>query len=257
MTERKEIFNDVLNTTQRSTAELAVDSTPDATLDLVTISFFNNPAYSRTKPPQSNATYGVPRAKKREKKRAEEFEVQQLLALAELRYLEDIQKLQSAITRSKRMQTMALVGTLATLRPHIHSSFSILQRTYLLKWRHRVREAVRRDPHVRVVKLTYSLALLGQVSQRLLQKSFCIFYERGLTSAVRRRLQPRAMKLSKFVPPPAAVVSNRQLLASIGLNTSEVHSRKIERLDEETKREFKKAMKQRRYQERGLHAPQD
>jgi len=190
------------------------------------------------------------RPKRRERRKAEEFQVERLLALAELRYLEDVRKLQTAIGRNKRLWTVGLVGTVAKVRLRLTRCHPIVQRTFLLKWRDKVQElAGSKEARARIISLAYSLRVLGQVTQRLVQRAFLIFQERGLTAALLRQVQPEHTKLSKYVPPPADSVSNQQLLRSLGLGEPGTEPQALG-LDEGTRLEFRKALRQGRYQER-------
>lgn len=236
----------MLNTTQRSTGP--ADQTTDLNGDLVAINFFHNPAYKRPKALDSALVLQKP--KKKERRKAEVFQVERLLALAELRYLEDIRKLQTAILHNKHLFLTGLVGTIALIRPHFLRCQSTLQRTYLLKWREKAQETreFKYNP-TRTVQLAYNLATISHVTQRLIQRTFLIFKERGMTADLLRKIQPKRTKLSKFVPPETEKVTNERILREIG-GERERGEGKSREMEETAKEEFRRGMRGGRYQER-------
>ena len=112
-----------------------------------------------------------------------------------------------------------------------------------------------KEARARIISLAYNLNVLRQLTQRLVQRAFLIFKERGLTADLLRQIQPEHTKLSKYVPPPADSVSNQQLLHSLGLSDPEEGTGASEiRLDERTREEFRRALRQGRYQERTVRS---
>lgn len=110
-----DLFNDVLITARKTDEQILdnAEESADKTLDFSRMSFFINPAFidvQTSKPFTQSAQYITKKPKKpRAKRNAKIFELQQLLALSEIRYFEETKKLQQAIAKGQYLQNLFLV----------------------------------------------------------------------------------------------------------------------------------------------------
>lgn len=72
------------------------------------------------------------------------IEIEQLLAIAEIRYIEDVRKLQGAISRNIRISNFQIINMLLILRKFIKSFKRLTTKMLFYKWRTNMKRKVRK-----------------------------------------------------------------------------------------------------------------
>jgi hypothetical protein len=207
--DKVDFLQDTLTATQRS-IELSQRDFPEDDRDVEGLQIFSNPAYTQT--PQTDRLEIVGPSKGKPKKNASEFDLQQLLALAELRYIEDSKLLLRGIAASKFKLAVSQTLFMLSLYPRIKQTLRLLALSYLYRWK-----CAAIDNHSKTISRARvkgtAVSLLRLCHRRLLQKAFVIFRESCTTTAFIREIWgDRTHKLSRFVAPPKPKVTTADLL---------------------------------------------
>ncbi|CAG9328409.1 unnamed protein product [Blepharisma stoltei] len=252
-----DLFNDVL-ITARKTDEQVIDSSepePDNTLDFSRMSFFINPAFNdgqMAKPYTHSAQYIPKKLKKsRVKKNAKTFELQQLLAISEIRYFEDTKKLQQAIVRNKSLQTVFLVAFLYKVYPFIKRSVMMVRRVYWNRWKG-INAELGTKPLPSTFKLRGFLNLWRKIMKNQLLRSFVMFKERGILSELQLQYygidSKLRYKISRYVPPPKSLNTNLEKLESMKV----IDPQEKLKFDSKVRKEFSKVIKKKSENDRRI-----
>lgn len=224
-----DIFNDVLTTERRPSLEIGPnksESEPNITLNFSKMSFYVNPTYfggEEAKPYTVSSKY-IPKKKHKRRKSAESAELTQLLALAEIRFLNNVNKIKEAITSNKKIHLMCIINFIKTIYPIIKRLKVLIKKTYWYKWICINRESNSNRPASLAFKLWSFLTLWKKITKRNKMRTFIIFKERGIIyelgiqyygiDSISRK------KLSKYVPPFNKEHSNKARLEKILENSS-------------------------------------
>mmetsp|Transcript_17429 Transcript_17429/g.31466 ORF Transcript_17429/g.31466 Transcript_17429/m.31466 type:complete len:276 (-) Transcript_17429:7861-8688(-) len=211
--------------------------------DVVGLQIFSNPAYSQA--PQTDRIEIVgPQPKRKNKKNTTAFDLKQLLALAELRYIEDTKLLLRGIAAGTKLQHLYMAMLLRLLYPRIKHSMRMLKMSHLYRWKCFAVDNQSTTISRARAKGT-AVSLLRLAHRRNLQKAFIMFRESCTSTAFIREIWgDRDHKLARYIPPPKAKVTT---VDQIKLVFPEEQPKDPEglKLDPSSIREFKAALKQR------------
>ncbi|OMJ66117.1 hypothetical protein SteCoe_37152 [Stentor coeruleus] len=222
-----DIFNDVLTTDYRQSQDITVEKVGidhENDLNNSRMSFFINPAYSASgdiKPYTISSNY-MQKKKNHTTKSSYITELTELLAMAEIRYLDSTYKIKEAIILNRKIYTMRIVNFIIKIYPIIKHLQFLIFKTYWYKW-----ISVHRESNPNRLKsnafIIWSFSLLWKkINKRILLKAFLLYKERGILyqfgiqyygiDSISRQ------KLSKFIPPLIKEESNKNKLDKIVAN---------------------------------------
>jgi hypothetical protein len=231
-----DMFNEVLASDRRLSQEVYEQNEEkfqDKTLDISRISYYVNPIYAQgqiSKPYIVSSQYQS-RKKNPPKKSGYLEELKHLLALAEIRYLENATKLQSAILNSKTLYHLRLINYLKRVYPGIQNMQKMLLKIYLYKWRSKHKdlskslfsfENRKKFEVFQKFKLRSLLLLLEKIKKLNTLKAFISFKERGIINEFCVQYYGieslSKKKLNKFLPPHSKEESNKVKMKKLGLS---------------------------------------
>ena len=136
--EMMDIFNDVLTTERRRSQEFGSEKSEiesDNALNFSKMSFYINPTYSAgqdAKPYTVSSKY-IHKKKQRERKSTHSIELTELLALAEIRFLSNVEQLKQAIVVNKKIYLLRIVNFVIKITPIIEILQKMIKKTYWYK----------------------------------------------------------------------------------------------------------------------------
>lgn len=222
-----DIFNDVLTTDYRQSQDIAiekVDVDHENDLNNSKMSFFINPAYSAAGDvkPYTISSHYMQKKKKNNNKPSYITELTELLAMAEIRYLDCTCKIKEAIILNRKLYTMRVVHFIIKIYPIIKRLKFLIFKTYWYKWIsvHRESNFIRPKSKSFII---WSFSLLWKkINKRILLKAFLLYKERGILYQFGIQYYGidsfSRQKLSKFIPPLIKEESNKNKLDKIVAN---------------------------------------
>jgi hypothetical protein len=232
-----DMFNEVLASDRRLSQEIYEQNEQkyqDKTLDISRMSYYVNPTYAKgqTSKPHIVSSRYQPRKKQPSKKSGYLEELKHLLALAEIRYLENSNKLQEAIVVNKKLYYLKLVNYLTKIYPVIKNMQKLLTKIYLYKWHSKCKEPdfsyIRYKSDTRKkfevyqkFKLRSLCLVLENIKKINTLKAFIAFRERGVINEFCVQYYGveslAKKKLNKFMPPHVKEDSNKLKIRKLGL----------------------------------------
>jgi hypothetical protein len=247
--EKFEFLGDVLVSTDRGTKSSKIEITDidtDLSKDMMTIQFFRNPAcntHTLGKPLAQSAQI-IKRAPKRKNKSSagqSEIPVKELLALAEVRYLEDVSKIQTAVKRNNIVQNIRVMMFLIKARPLVDLLVRMIQKHTFFKWKGLAHERSSKQIPCKSSKMISFFTLWIRIEKRKLMSAFVYFNERGMHVYMMKQCyvveERYRNKMSLFVPPTPQIETNKDKLKKLGLDVSTGHKKNLQ----STRKEFKRS----------------
>ena len=205
-----DIFNDVLTTERRLSHEKGFqksENESDNTQNFSQMNFFVNPTYSAGKDakPYTTSSKYIKKKRKRERKSAHATELTQLLALAEIRFLDSVNKIKEAIVMNKKIHLIRIISFIRSIYPIVKRVSTLVKKTYLYKWICIHRESnLNRKPSL-AFKLWSFTILWKKITKRNKIRALILFRERGIIYEFGIQYYGidsiSKKKLSRFVPP--------------------------------------------------------
>lgn len=237
-----DIFNEVLTTDRRLSPEQHEKTeqtdrkNQDNTLDLSQINYFVNPVFAsgqNSKPFIVSSQYKS-RKKQPYKNSAYLDELKHLMALSEIRYIENVNKLKEAIKINKKLYFMKIINYIKRIYPALKKFRNLIIKIYLYKWHSKFNEpdiysmryirapSLKKKAEVyKNFKLRSLLLVLNQIKKVNTLKAFIIFRERGImhefviqyygVESIAKK------KLNKFILPHKKEESARMKLKKLGI----------------------------------------
>ncbi|CAG9331893.1 unnamed protein product [Blepharisma stoltei] len=180
------------------------------------------------------------------------FEYEKLLAISEIRYIQMFEQLKRALIRNKKIMCMNIIYAIMKFKPLVFAGYRMILRTNLRKWKCNIvlRKQKQRKPNTLREKISGFLIQWRRIHRRNLVSAFLIFRERGIQNAMikSRRTSDNPFSVnntrSQMTPSPNSRVQmtpSSNSSKSMRMTPSTVKS--SAKLDESTKKEFKKAIK--------------
>ncbi|OMJ65796.1 hypothetical protein SteCoe_37604 [Stentor coeruleus] len=222
--ETMDIFNDVLTTDRRQSQDI-ISGKPviesDNALNFSKMSFFMNPTYSvagDSKPYTVSSQY-IQKKKAQQRKPSYIMELTELLALAEIRYLDNTNKLKEAIVSNRKFYTMRIVHFIRLVYPLIKRLQVLIAKTYWYKWISTHRESNLNRPISKAFILWSFSLLWKKINKRNKMRALISFKERGIIYQFGIQYYGidsiSKKKLSKFLPPFKKEENNKTKLEKI------------------------------------------
>ncbi|CAG9334432.1 unnamed protein product [Blepharisma stoltei] len=170
------------------------------------------------------------------------FEYEKLLAISEIRYIQMYDQLKRALLRNKKIMCMNIIYAIRKFKPLVLAAYRMILRMNLRKWKCNttMRKTNKRKMNSWGEKISGFLRQWRRIHQRNLLSALLVFKMRGIQNALilkSRKSSDAQLSLNltsiPFTPSSQSINSSR-------LTASPVKSSK---LDESTKKEFKKAIK--------------
>jgi len=168
-------------------------------------------------PARSPKKHGLPKS-------TQIFKLEQLLAFSEYRYQDSVNQLLQAISRNRKLSALCIVGFFARVLPFLRAFNRELRRTYLWRWR---ANSSRSKPRPKKSSWAQKVA----ICMKQLDRNF----KQGL--------------LSTFLN----FKENSYMVHLLKQRAPEKLSRKDSKVGENTKKEFKQAMKRKHHNENRMY----
>lgn len=196
-----DIFNEVLTTDRRLSPGLnekkeeGMQKYEDNTLDISQINYFVNPVFASGKNSKPFIVSSEYKSRKKQSYKNSEYldELKHLLALSEIRYIENVNKLKEAIVINKKLYYMKIINYIKRIYPALKKFRNLILKIYLYKWYSKFnepeinsfrylrkqREKKKAEVYKRF-KLRSLILVIDQINKVNTLKAFIIFRERGI-----------------------------------------------------------------------------